>query len=168
MSEEQTKHGVLSIPQDDRPALSPLAPKQIGSVTNVDKMDTIDRQKLEPIVKLQLLAAEKKASTGRDPRGGGFVFVARPRIVLQLLLDAHVGPFSSEIKLDRPMKIGKTGADVVAVWEGVPIVVRSSVVDDNLYCVEVERLPESAGIDRVRAGQLRMAAHNNQLESLRD
>lgn len=151
-----------------KPELSEHAPSQIGSVVGVDKMDSLDRQKLDPTIKLQLIAAEFKSAYGHDPRGGGASIVARPRIVLQLLLDLKVGPFSSEVKLERPLVFGTQGADVVAHWQGVPIIVRCQVADDNIYCLPNARIPQSAGIDRVQAGQLRMAAHNGKLEGLRD
>jgi len=136
-------------------------PRQIDDVVGVDRMDTIDRQKLDPRIKLQ-------AKYSRDPRSGGFAFVARPRIILQLLLDMGTGPLSSDIKLHKPVVIGATNADLVGWWQDVPLLVRCTVVDDRLHCLPLEKIPESIQPDRQTAGQIRVAAHNGRLESLRD
>jgi hypothetical protein len=151
------------------PPLSAETPAQVGSVVGVDRMDTIDRAKQDPRTKLELLALETKATTGRDPRGGGAVFVARPRIVLQLLLDLGVkSALQSEIKLHDAVVIGERAADIVGWWQGVPIIVRSTVCDDRLHCVAIDKVPQSQRVDRQRAGQLRMAAHYGKLETLRE
>ena len=141
-------------------------PSQIGSVTGADRMDTLDRQKLDYRTKLELLCQEMKAKLGRDPRSGGFAFVARPRVILQLLKDAHPGTLACEIQMERPVIAGRTGADVVGFWNGIPIIVRSSTVGDNLICIRVDKIPESHQVDRRRAGELRMAAHYNKLDVL--
>lgn len=146
--------------------LKPI-PSQIGSVTNVDRLDGIDRPKLDLRVKLRLLCEETKVQYGRDPRSGGFALVGRPRVILQLLIDMKLDSITNEIKLERPVIAGRAGADVVGWWQDIPILVRSSVVDDNVYCVRVDRIPESHQIDRRRAGELRLGAHGNRLESLR-
>lgn len=143
-------------------------PKQIGDVVGVDRMDTLDRQKLDPCIKLQLLAAETRSKYDTDPRNGKFAFVARPRILLQLLIDMKVGAFSSDLRLERPIIIGSAGADMIARWEGVPILVRCNVRDDNLHCLPLDKIPESKPIDRQRAGQLRVCAHAGTLENLRE
>lgn len=149
--------------------LKPETPSQIGSVVGVDRMDVVDRQLQDPRVKLELLAIETKTTTGRDPRGGGFVFVARPRIVLQLLIDLGVkSTLTTEIKLHDAVVIGERNSDVVGWWKDVPIVVRSTVKDDNMYCIVEERVPPSSRVDRQRAGQIRMGAHYGKLEMLRD
>ncbi len=152
-------------------------PKQIDSVVGVDRMDTIDRAKLDPRIKFQLLCAEARVVYGRDPRSGGFAFVARPRALLQLMKDFGVSGFSTTIRLQLAMvlgtsrgRVGETvgDSDVVGWWEGVPIAVRCSVVDDNLWVLPLDKVIESRPIDRQRAGQLRMAAHNGRLHSLED
>lgn len=143
-------------------------PSQIGDVVGVDRMDSLDRQKLDPRIKLQLLAAETKIRYGRDPRSGGMQIVGRPRVILQLLMDMKVGGLSSDIRLERPIMFGTRDADVVGHWEGVPIVVRSSVVDDRLWCLPIEKIPPSSQVDRQRAGQLRVSAHAGRLEALRE
>lgn len=145
-----------------------MTTKQIGDVVGIDRLDEIDRQKLDPRIKLQLLAAEAKEKYGRDPRAGGLVFVARPRVLLQLLIDLNVGPFSTEIRLHKPIVIGVADADLIGTWQDVPIVARSIVVDDKLYVVRREELPPSSGIDRQRAGQLRVHAHAGRLLMLRE
>lgn len=143
--------------------------KQIDSVVGIDRMDTIDRQKLDPRVKFKLLCEEMKEKLGEDPRHGGFCFVARPRVMLQVLIDLKVGPFTSwDVMLEKAIIIGAEGADVVCTWERVPLVVRCNVSNDQLYCVRLSQLPSSKPIDRQRAGQLRIAAHAGRLESLRD
>jgi hypothetical protein len=146
-----------------------LAPSQIGDVVDVDRMDGAARQALDPTIKLQLLCAEFRAAHGCDPRAGGgsgTVFVARPATILQLMIDLKIGPLSGGDA--RPIKAMIFGsrdacsggeADVVARWCDVPIVVRSSAVGNALYCVPLEQLPESKGVDRVRAGQIRHAIH---------
>lgn len=149
--------------------INPATPKQIGDVVGVDRMDSVDRQKLDPRIKLQLLAAETKATTGRDPRSGGFAIVARPRVVLQLLMDLKVGPFSQDtVRLQKAMVYGTTDSDVVGWWQDVPIIVRCTVVDDGLWCLQREHIPASSNLDRRQAGAIRMHAHNSRLEALRD
>lgn len=143
-------------------------PKQIGDVVNIDRMDTLDRQKLDPRVKLQLLAAETKSRYSRDPRSGGFAIVGRPRVILQLFLDLNVGPFSSDIRLHKAIVIGSNNADLVGWWQDVPILVRGNVVDDRLYCLPTGKIPESKNMDRRRAGELRLNAHNGTLARLRE
>ena len=142
-------------------------PKQIDDVVGIDRMDTIDRQKLEPRIKLQLLAAEAKSKYSRDPRSGGFAFVARPRVLIQLLIEMNVGPFSSDIKLHKPIVLGTQNADLVGWWQDVPLLVRCTVTDDNLHCLPLRKIPDSIMPDRQTAGQLRIAAHNGSLERLR-
>lgn len=143
-------------------------PKQIGDVVGVDRMDSLDRQKLDPRIKLQLLAAEARNKYSRDPRSGGFAFVARPRVLLQLLLDLDVGPFSSDIKLHKAIVIGTHNSDVVGWWQDVPLIVRCTVVNDNLHCLPLSKIPSSIGPDRQTAGQLRLNAHNGTLLRLRE
>lgn len=152
--------------------LNPATPTQIGSVVNVDKMDSLDRAKLDPQIKFQLLCAEARVTYGRDPRSGGFSFVARPRVILQLLEDLRVGPLSSVIRLQRAVVIATSrtvdsGADVVGWWSDVPIVVRCNVKDDSLWVLPNERIISSKPIDRNTAGQLRMAAHHDKLDALK-
>lgn len=143
-------------------------PKQLGDVVGIDRMDTIDRQKLDPKIKLQLLAAETRNKYSRDPRAGGFAFVARPRVILQLLLDLNVGPFSNEIKLHKAVVLGTTNADLVGWWQDVPILVRCTVTDDNMHCLPLSKIPDSIMPDRQTAGQLRVHAHNGMLANLRE
>lgn len=144
--------------------------KQIGDVVDVERLDKIDRQKLDPRVKLQLLAMEAKAVYGRDPRGDnkGMAIVGRPRVILQLLLDLGIGAFSTEFQLHKPIVIGTTDADLVMRWMGCPVIVRCNVVDDQLWCLPVDKIPESKQIDRLRAGELRLNAHGGTLSRLRD
>ncbi len=161
--------------------LKPHAPKQIGSVVGVDRMDGLDRQKLRPEIKLALLCDEARGVYGRDPRGlgaGGFAFVARPRVILQLLMDLGVSSgLTSVIRLQRAMVIaqsradrGRTvaDADVVGWWENIPIAVRCTVKDDQLWILPLDKIPESKQIDRRQAGSLRVAAHNGKLHMLQD
>lgn len=148
--------------------MSKDSPKQIDEVVGIDRMDSLDRQKLDPRIKLQLLAAEAKVKYSRDPRSGGFAFVGRPRVILQLFLDMSVGPFSSEIRLHKPVVIGTKDADIVGWWQDVPLLVRCTVVDDNLHCLPLERIPASIMPDRQTAGQIRINAHNGTLMRLRE
>lgn len=141
--------------------------KQIGDVVDIDRMDTLDRQKLDPRIKLQLLAAETKTVYGRDPRGGGFAFVARPRVILQFLVDMNAGPFSSDVRLHKAIVIGADNGDLVGWWNDVPIMVRCNVVDDRFHCLPLDKIPESKQVDRQTAGQLRINAHNGTLPILK-
>ncbi len=148
-------------------------PTQIGSIVNVDRMDSIDRAKLDPQIKFQLLCAEAKATYGRDPRSGGFAFVARPRVMRQLLIDLSVGPLSSGvIKLQRAVIVStsrtESGADFVGWWSEVPLMVRCNVKDDALWVLPLERVPPSKAVDRNTAGRIRMAAHYGKLAELGD
>lgn len=148
-------------------------PKQIGDVVNVDRMDSLDREKLDPYIKFQLLCAEAKAKLERDPRGGGMSFVARPRVVLQILLDiikehpVFTAGSVGDIKLHKPVVLGSEDGDLVGWWCGVPIRVRCTVVDDRLYVLKNELIPESLMVDRRCAAQLRMGAHHGKLDQLR-
>jgi hypothetical protein len=143
---------------------------QIEDVVNIDKLDTIDRQKLDPRVKLQLLCTEAKLLHGRDPRSrvSGLSFVGRPRVVLQLFLDFIKFGCFADIKLERPVIVGRGGADLVGWWCDVAIVVRSTTRDDRLWIVPDANIPESQMVDRRQAAALRMHAHAGSLEGLRD
>lgn len=144
-------------------------PTQIGSVVGVDRMDVIDRSKQDPRTKLELLAIETKNTTGQDPRGGGYAIVARPRIVLQLLIDLGIrSALQSEIRLHDAVVIGTHNADTIGWWMDVPIIVRCTTSSDNLFCVRLSHLPPSSMIDRQKAGQIRMAAHYDKLAMLRE
>lgn len=143
-------------------------PQQIGEVTNIDRMDSIDRAKLEPRVKLQLLAAEARHKYSRDPRSGGFAIVGRPRVLLQMLIDLAVGPFSSDVRLHKAVVIGATNGDIVGWWQDVPIMVRSTTVGNALVCVPLDKIPPSSNVDRQRAGQLRINAHSGTLSRLKE
>lgn len=142
--------------------------KQIDNVVGIDRMDSLDREKLDPRIKLQLLAAETKQKFSKDPRSGGFSIVGRPRVLLQLLIDMNIGAFSSDIRLHKPIVIGTRDADLVGWWMDVPILVRCTVVDDRLYCLPRDKVPESSQIDRQRASQLRVCAHGGTLQQLRE
>ncbi len=148
--------------------LDPRTPTQIDSVVNVDKMDSIDRAKLDPQIKFQLLCAEAKATFGRDPRAGGFGFVARPRVLLQLLKDMNIGPLSSIIRLQKAIVLGTRESDVIAWWNEVPIMVRCNVRDDQLWVLPIDSIIPSKPVDRNTAGRLRMAAHHGKLDTLGD
>lgn len=159
--------------------LKPETPSQIGSVTGIDRMDGLDRKKLDPEIKLALLCEEARYHYGRDPRGlgaGDFSFVGRPRVILQLLVDLGVtSGLTSVVKLQRAMVIAQSkdrrtvaDADVVGWWRNIPIAVRCTVKDDQLWLLPVDKIPESKQIDRRQAGSLRVAAHNGRLSQLRE
>jgi hypothetical protein len=151
------------------PPIKAETPSQVGSVTGVDRMDKMDRAKLQPIIKFQLLCVEAKAIHGRDPRAGGFSFVARPRALLQLLKDLGISSaLTTALKLQRAVVLGTQDSDVIAWWDDVPIIVRCSVVNDDIWVLPTQQIPESKPIDRQQAGRLRMAAHNGMLSSLGD
>lgn len=143
-------------------------PKQIEGVVNVDRMDSIDRAKLDTVIKLQLLMAEAKIKFGRDPRSGGMSIVARPRVILQMMMDMKVGPFHEHIRLHRAIVMGEDGGDLVGHWQDVPIIVRCTVTDDMLHVEPNKRIPPSKFVDRRQAGRIRVATHNANLEALRD
>lgn len=160
-----------------------MSTKQIGSVVGIERMDTHDRAKLRPEVKLCLLCDEAIAKYGRDPRSenSGFALVARPRVVLQLLIDAQVrSTFVNDLpglRLQRAMVLstsrGRNGesvgeSDIVGWWRDVPIAVRSNVHDDQFYVMPMDMIPNSKPVDRRQAGRLRMAAHSGRLETLRE
>lgn len=149
--------------------LNPATPAQIGDVTNVDRMDSIDRAKLDPQIKFHLLCAEAKATHGRDPRSGGFAFVARPRVLLQLLKDLSIkSQIQSIIRLQRAVVLGTHESDVLGWWMDVSILVRCTVRDDQLWVVPIDRIPESKPVDRATAGRLRMGAHYGKLDEIGD
>lgn len=153
---------------DDKFQPVPTHVRQIQDVTNIDRMDSQDRQKLNPRVKLILLCEEARATLGRDPRGGHVFLVARPRVLLQLLLDLQELKMLDLIQLQRPVVLGADGGDVVGWFDGAPIVARCQAVDDRLYAVAEEQMPESRMIDRRRAAELRMHAARGTLANLRD
>ena len=149
--------------------LKPETPIQIGSVVGIDRMDVIDRAKQHPRTKLELLAIETKNITGQDPRGGGYAFVARPRVVLQLMLDLNIrSALQTDIRLHQAVVIGERDADIIGWWMDVPILVRCTVSSDKLFCVRRDQIPPSSMIDRQTAGRIRMGAHYGKLETLRD
>jgi len=172
---------ISDAPAPAKVATPGVTPSQLdtsaGTITGVDKLDGLDRSKLPVEAKLILLCQEVKAVTGRDPRGGGHAIVGRPRVVLQLLIDADARPLVGIIRLQRPMVIGtsklKNGetvgdADIVGWWQDIPIAVRSTVMDDNIHAVPLERVPRSLGIDRKQAGRIRMAAHHGGVQAMDD
>lgn len=134
----------------------------------VETMDAIDRQKLEPQIKLQLLMQLARVQYGRDPRSGGFAIVGRPRVILQLLLDLKVGPLHDVVRLNRPVIIGRSDADVIGWYQDVPIIVRCTTIDDKLWAIPRDKVPEDQMIDRKQAGQIRVHAHNRTLDKLRE
>lgn len=140
--------------------------KQIDGSTNIDRMDSADRAKLDPRTKLKLMLEE-----GRQKHGGvrGCSIVGRPRVILQLLLDLDVkNSFSTDVRLQTPMVYGTSDSDVVGWHQDIAIRVRSSTVGDNLRLEPTENIPPSHGIDRRQAGRLRMAAHSGKLDTLRE
>lgn len=147
--------------------LKPGTPAQVGSVTGVDRMDTADRASQHPTTKLELLMIETRNATGRDPRGGGHALVARPRVILQMLID--LGPLMREhVRLHRPIVIGSSTGDLVGHWKDVPILVRCNVRDDRVYCLPLDQIPLDEMPDRATAGRLRIAAWNGKLPQLRE
>jgi len=117
-------------------------------------MDRVDREQLTVEKKLELLAHEAQQQYGYDPRGGACCFVGRPRVLLQLLVDAPDGL----IRLERPVIIGTTDADVVGRWREVSCRIRTSTVGNNLVCIPLAQLPPSNHWDRRLAGALRVEA----------
>lgn len=147
------------------------APKQIGDVVGVDRMDELDRQKLDPRIKLQLLMAEAKVAFGADPRSGhGISVFGLPRVILQLMLDLKADGHLGILRLQTATVVGydEQGADVVAFYENVPIKVRCCVVGDRLVAYPDDKAPKSKQIDRRKAAEIRLAAHSNQLDRLRE
>lgn len=167
MSEDQEPKATHQPRVDPAKAIRRPIPEGAQHIVNATQMDTYDREKLSPWVKLRLLMEEAKVQYGRDPRSGGFAIVMRPRVALQLLIDAKLDSITNEIKLERPVIAGTRGADVVGFWQDIPIIVRGTVVDDNVHVVRVDKIPDSSQIERRRAGELRLAAHSGRLESLR-
>lgn len=161
MSDEQEP------PKEDPRTIRRPIPEGARSAVGASLMDTIDREKLNIWIKLRLMMEEAKVQYGRDPRTGGFGVVARPRVMLQLLIDAKLESIVNEIRLERPVIAGVRGADVVGFWQDIPLMIRSTVKDDNIYVVRLDKIPESHQVDRRRAGELRLAAHAGRLESLR-
>lgn len=141
---------------------------QIDNVVNIESLDELDRQKLDPRIKLQLLCIEAKTHFAVDPRGNPdrFMIVGRPRAILQLLKDFKSRIIVGEIRMHQTTVIGDEGGDVVGFWEHLRIVCRSTVKDDNIYIVASEMVPPSMMIDRRQAAMLRLAEKNGTLENL--
>jgi hypothetical protein len=166
---------ITDLPQPEKPAISGVTPTQIGSITGVDAKDTLDRAKMPAEAKLLLLAEECRGIVGRDPRGGGFALVGRPRVIMQLMVDADVTPFGGIIRLQRAVVIatsrGRQGetvgeSDIIGWWQDIPIALRSTTTDDKLHCMPLDKIPRSLPIDRQQAGRLRIAAHNGGMQGL--
>lgn len=150
-------------------------PVEIVQATGRIQLDEVDRQELDPRIKLQLLCTEARQEYGADPRGGGFCFVGRPAYVLQLLIDIGAGPLSSELRLNKSMIVGAadiltdpSGADVVGWWRDIPVVVRSSTVKDGLVCCRLDQLRPSHQVDRRQSGVMRRHGHNSTLDRVRE
>lgn len=147
----------------DNPLVDLLKP--IMPDVDVTKFGEEDRQKLGAITKLQLLMAEAKQKYGRDPRGcDHFVIVGRPRVVLQMLIDlpqilTSMSTTTSGMRFERPVIAGTRNADCVGWWENVPVIVRCTVVDDKLYCLPKDKVPEDTMLDRRTASEIRLCAH---------
>lgn len=119
-----------------------------------DRPDDLDRIQSPAAQKLLTLCEWAKAQLGRDPRGGGVSFVARPRVVEALWKELP----ELMRRLAQVVYVGTRDADVVFRWEGVPIRVRSNVKDDKLYAREDVKLPDSQQADRRLAGEMRFRA----------
>jgi hypothetical protein len=143
---------------------------QIGNVANIERLDSLDRQKLDPLIKLVLLCEEARVAIGRDPRAenSGISIVGRPRVILNLMLDMLSAKHEDEIMLERPVILGSNGGDVVGSWLGAKIIVRCNVVDDRLWAVEDTKIPRSSMNDRRLAAELRMHGHRGTLDVLLD
>lgn len=144
-------------------------PKQIENVVDVDRMDSLDRQKLDPRIKLQLLCAEAQATYGRDPRAefSRMAIVGRPRVILQMMLDLQTSA-PGFLELHRKYVVGEDGADTVARYQWCAIIVRCNVKDDRLWCLPWDMIPDSTRDDRQRASTIRMHAHAGTLQKLRE
>lgn len=141
---------------------------QIGDVIDVERLDEKARKELDPLIKLQLLMVEAKTRFGADPRDGNdrFAIVGRPRVLLQVMIDLK--DRIRQVKLQRPAVFGLIGADTIGWWEKVEIIVRCCTIDDRLYCMPKDKIPQSSRNDRQRAGMIRMHAHEGSLERLRE
>lgn len=116
--------------------------------------DEIDRKEMPVPQKLEILAYQCRQVHGGDPRGGGYVLVGRPRCLLQLLVDSP----EDFLRLEKPVIVGSVGADVVAYWQDVKILMRCNVKDNNLHVVPWPMVPDSKPHDRRLASDLRMLA----------
>lgn len=150
--------------ESNRTKRNPIPSSMISEI-GASEIDTIDRESLPIDKKMRLLSAECLQSYGRDPRSGGFCVVMRPRVALSVLIDMNG---SDRFRPQRPVVLGSLEADIVGWWDGIPLVVRSSVVDDTVYMIPNERLVPSSQVDRSRAGELRLAYHHARLEELRN
>ena len=119
--------------------------------------DPIDRLKLKASEKLEYICTKAAEAFGRDPRGGGFAFVGRPRTIGLLLEELP----QSMRQLQRPVVIGTSGSDIIMWWKQIPVIVRHSVKDDNLWVVPVDLMRDSIVEDRRVAAEMRLGAHRN-------
>lgn len=121
----------------------------------LDINDSIDRPKMKASEKLEYICRKAQEAFGKDPRGGGFSFVGRPRTIEQAVLDLP----STERTLQRATVIGVIDSDVVMFWHRIPFRVRHTVKDDQIWVVRNDLVAPSRMEDRRTAAELRMHAH---------
>ncbi len=124
-----------------------------------DMNDTIDRKRAAADAKLEYICGKAAAIFGKDPRGGGFSFVARPRTIEQLLSELS----QTQRTLQRPVVIGQTGADVIFWWKQVPMVLRHMVKGDDVWVMPDDCVAPSLLDDRRVAAEIRLAAHRGEI-----
>lgn len=117
--------------------------------------DPIDRPQMPAVQKLEYICARAWTTFGCDPRGGGFSFVARPRVIEQALQDLA----SRDRRLQVPTVIGTIDADVVMFWRDIPFRVRHTVKDDQLWIMKNDQVAPSRLEDRRVAAEIRIHAH---------
>lgn len=120
-----------------------------------DALDIINKPAGE---KLTILCNLAKEHYQQDPRGGGFAFVARPRVIAQLWSELPQMQRDLAKTMSYGDNDGKGDGDVVGYWCNIPIKARHNVKDDNVNIMKLTKLRPSAQQDRQLAGEMRMRA----------
>lgn len=100
---------------------------------------------------------------GRDPRGGGFSFVAQPSVIEFVVASLS----QTQRELERPVVVGTLGAEVVAWWitptAKIPFRCSHRARDSTVWCVPNEILVPFNQLDRRSAAEIRMALHRGEI-----
>lgn len=135
---------------------------------NKDLADAVNRKNATVPDKLAWICDQAAAAHGRDPRGGGFSFVAQPAVIEHVVNQLK----ANERRLQRPVIIGTAGAEIVAWWvppsgQHIPFRcsyrVRDADAKAQIWCVPDELLVVSDQVDRRAAAEIRLAIHKGEI-----
>jgi len=125
--------------------------------------DPVDRGKAPIQDRLTWICEQTAKAYVRDPRGGGFSFVAQPPLIEHVVSMLR----QSDRTLERKFVIGTVDAEIVAWWHCVgthiPFRVSMRARDGILWCLPDHLLVDFTMNDRRAAADIRMALHRGEI-----